>query len=327
MYKSRNITDFFKPFAHPRPLKRPRLDDDTQDTITVEQPNSSSLKQRHNDRDGSHRDNSSEKCLPTSSLTSLDSEDESLASINVSEPMGGNDMPGKPKIMEHLKEDLELQRSLLTSSQRVTKNGEVMIKNSDDESDSVSSLEDIDDLLVACISPPRLSPPTDPDLPCVPPAKQSIHDEGKKSSHWTTERRKKTTVRPSAALPVMPKYKFSLDSLVAQAQQYDAAEASAAQAQSIVESFDQEAGTSNERPGQGAGGEVNIDAGFVASVMKGRREKEDIERLMNAIKRTEALHWDKSWSFFDTAQVANAYKQPEFPTLEKSRALQMRLKC
>ena len=323
MYKNRNITDFFKPFAQPR-NKRPLPDDDREDTIVLAQPDLAAPRVKSS--------NLPEDLLRPSSQLSLDEKSDSPLSSALSSALPTDASIAYGSVGESRStptgapSDPPLsQTAVLASSQRVVKDGEVVIRNSDDESDSDTSLDDIDDILTARKPTADSSPPTENDFSYVPPGGRRIggSSDGKKRKTRATGC---SGDFYSSALPVVPKYKFSLDTLVAQAKKDDAAQATFAQAQSLLNIPSQ-----YNVPGEGAG--VNqecksadfggkLDAVIVASVMKEQGEENDIERLMSAMQRTEALNQGKIWSFFNNEPSRSAYELPSTPVSPEQESWQ-----
>lgn len=191
----------------------------------------------------------------------------------------------------------------LPSSQRIVRNGETMIRNSDDESDA--SLKDIDELFDGG----RQSPEANSQLP-------SPDDEGshrpKRTTRGIRPARKSHSQLPSG-LPVMPKkHKFSLEALVKQKKKDEASKDEIARAESMLESYDQRKGST----GRGKG---LLDTSLIDSVMKDHGDEDDIGKLKSAIQRTEALQHAKSWSFFDDDAEDTTSQVSEFPVVQDER--------
>ena len=212
---------------------------------------------------------------------------------------------------------LGLQGPILTSSQRVIKSGEVMIRNSEDEaSNSDSSLADIDDLLASKKAAEKSSPLTEPELPSP---QIDIYNSCDRSR---TRRKAKSTaiadnLRRTTPLPVIPKYKFSLESLIKQSKKYEESETQTSKARVLLQSLEQEKDNAIDG-GTGIldeGSKVNEE--LVASVMQQHGEGEDVGRLMTAIERTEALYQGKSWSFFEGSEVIPESKEGSFPRVDR----------
>ncbi|KAL8670959.1 MAG: hypothetical protein Q9168_004526 [Polycauliona sp. 1 TL-2023] len=187
------------------------------------------------------------------------------------------------------------QATIIPSSQRVVRNGQVVIKDSDDErSDSDVSLEDLDDL----IAPRKLSPVSSPSSQNVDVSHQSSAVRSSTRVEGTNKRRGRprhsaTTNNQLAAETKLRTYKFSLDALIKQNQGYEDSRESIADARQLLESLEEHKGT----------GPINLKTGLdkdlLASVMKRHDDETDMGRLMAAIERTEALHQEETWSFFE----------------------------
>lgn len=334
MHKNRNITDFFKPFAQPR-NKRPLPEDDPE-TIVVTQARLAPAKIKSKPREPIESSKLPEDLLrPSSQLSLEDKSDSPLSSALSSAPPTDastahcSDGESTRTPIRAQFDTPSSQTPVLASSQRVVKNGEVVIRNSDVESDSDTSLDDIDDILTAHKPPARSSPPTENDIVYIPTSGRTIasSSSGKKRKTRATE----SSDDPfSSTLPVVPKYKFSLETLVAQARKDDAAEATFARAQSLLNmpsrydiQGDGDGDIQGLRSGPFGG---KLDAGLMATVMRERGEENDIERLVNAMKRTEALNQAKLWSFFDAASTTTVDKIPGIPVSADQGSWQNMLK-
>lgn len=206
-------------------------------------------------------------------------------------------------------EPLASQGPVLTSSQRVVRNGEVMIQNSD-ESDS--SLDDIDDLL-ARKSAMIVSPPKEPEAALPSSAKQRDRQSGA-STRSRTRGAAPAPARPSpSSLLQLPRYEFSLDSLEQRSKDDRALEADAAKARTLLDSFEMKKGMAqNDSNSQFRTG-VKVDATLLASITNIKGEEGDMDRLMKAITRTEAFHQGNTWSFFDDLHMSSSAKRAELP--------------
>lgn len=298
MYKSLSITDFFKSYTQPRQNKR--ASDAGLNDARV------SKRSRSNTPDGAARAGphdqtkagTPEHVGPTgfrgkSSATASIARSSSHGSDGT-QPLGSGEVPetgeGEPS---------GSQGPVLMSSQRVVVNGEVIIRNSDDESDSEVSLDDIDELLVARKSTVALSSPNVSD-PRRPLSSGSARENGSVTRSKTKGATTLSTHQPSA-IPARPTYKFSLDSLKRQNKATEAAEAGTAQAWSLLDSFKDKASSpiTHSIPTSKA---EKINANLVASVFKDKGNEEDIARLMTAIQRTEAFYQGKAWAFFEDVE-------------------------
>lgn len=207
--------------------------------------------------------------------------------------------------------------SITRSSQRIVKNGAIVIRSSDDESDSDSSLDDIDGL-IARKSAPNSTPPTESEL-TLPLANTQTGQKIRASSRL---KKPNTTVsftpqvQPKFRMP--PEYKYSLASLVQRSKEEKALEENIAKAKSALDSHDIENPLTFGSHGS-APTESKIDRTLLVSVMKKKNEGEDIDRLLMAVQRTEAFDLGTTWSFFDDLQGILPSKQAKFPTLTGTR--------
>ncbi len=297
VYKSSNITDFFKPFSQPRQAKRPFPEDDIQHF----QP---SRKSRSSTPPSFQRPLPIRSCenTPSKPLARVDD-----LSVTDQLPLPSSQGP------------------ILTSSQRVVKNGEVVVTNSDDEgSDSDASLGDIDELLRARRPPAEQvsSPLTEPDSTVLTPDRQSSPEhEAATTAIRRSARGINAVKKPTAGeeLPVTPKYRFDLESLVKQSKKDETSEEGMARARSFLATLEKVEASAATEEGKNANRKGPLDAGLIASVMNKESDENDTKRLMLAIERTEALQQDLSWSFFEDEQQTSGNEPEPFPhaTCEK----------
>lgn len=302
MLKLRSITDFFKPAAQPRQNKRPAPDDDAEKTRDARRSRSNTPRgmdrnleanpgEEISEEDRTEGEGIMEGHLDLSILPSRSPKFETTNNIHV-ENVGTQ------------RKKIEPQGPVLTSSQRVVRNGEVMIRNSDEESDS--SLDDIDDLLARKSA--MISSPTDQTELALPPsAKQRDRQSGASTRSKTKGPARARRASPS--LPQLPKYEFSLDSLEQRSRDDRALEADAAKAWTLLDSFETQTGATHSQVRPGA----KVDAKMLASVVKDDGEEINVGRLMTAMARTDAFHQGKTWSFFDDLQMSSWAEQARIP--------------
>ncbi|KAL4948418.1 hypothetical protein BDW69DRAFT_203540 [Aspergillus filifer] len=165
-----------------------------------------------------------------------------------------------------------------SSAQRTIKNGkEVVISSDGEESDSTGSLEDADELLAKFLTPSKPAPAQ---------SEPSSRDEG--YSALRTGKIPKPRDKPSA--PKM--YKNSLNNLVTQAISDTETEAGAARLKASLEA---ESGCKNA-PLKSS----NLQESVLASAIDdGNDDSVGIQRLLDAVRRTEAFDVPKTWFFFD----------------------------
>ncbi|KAL1970382.1 hypothetical protein VTN77DRAFT_5542 [Rasamsonia byssochlamydoides] len=191
------------------------------------------------------------------------------------------------------------------SSQRIIKNGQEIVTGSDGEdTDSIESLESPEELLKMFTKP-------------ATPADQKKDSEAKTIDSERTLRPRQTTARNTIDRVFMPqvptpKYKFTLEDLVTHAVDDEEAEAGVAKAKAALESSRKEGkeapnGTSSRERGKSA----DIREDVLTSALAEERDETDLQRLLNAVRRTEAFDQDKSWSFF--SDQATTPSPPEFP--------------
>ncbi|KAK4692338.1 hypothetical protein P7C71_g4843, partial [Lecanoromycetidae sp. Uapishka_2] len=203
-------------------------------------------------------------------------------------------------------------QSLASSSQRIVKNGEVRIRDSDEESGSDTSLEDLDELL-ALFKPSRGPARTQaPEVP-LPKEADDVHGSNSKRKRRGRPAATNNDSPLSSARSAIPKtYKISLDSLAKQKKQYDASNAGVAQAKSALSLYDQrKTATGEKEPLLGDKGALEAD--LINVVMKDCGDEDDIGRLKTAIHRTEALQQGKSWSFFEDDPTQAPAQRDDFP--------------
>lgn len=217
------------------------------------------------------------------------------------------------KIDLTVKEKSPPLESITRSSQRIVKNGAIVIRSSDDESDSDSSLDDIDGL-IARKSALNSTPPTESEL-TLPLANTQTGQKIRASSRLkkpNTAVSSTPQVQPKFRMP--PEYKYSLASLVQRSKEEKALEEKIAKAKSALDSHEIENSLTFGDSHGSAPTEAKIDRTLLVSVMK-RNEGEDIDRLLEAVQRTEAFDLGTTWSFFDDLQSVSPSKQTKFPNL------------
>lgn len=324
MSKNLNITDFFKQLARSQVTKRPLQDDDLNNARS-RKSRSYTSKRRHSPENKPTDQVASPISLQQGSTpdpTSPPLRDSTMTSKQGTpkENLAGSDGQLPEKSLNDQLASMDpsgSQGRLLTSSQRVVKNGEVVIRNSDDdESDSGSSLDDIDHLLRSRgLQNPAVSPPLT-ELGSSTPylTERSSPEElgSPKPRTRATTKTKDASHRPTVVRP--PKYKFDLSSLVQRSVKSETMEASIIMARKTLESIEQQKASKANRASEAWPQDDKIDEGLISSVFKTRSESNEVERLITAIQRTEALQQEKSWSFFETEEDDMLFKQPPFPT-------------
>lgn len=234
-----------------------------------------------------------------------------------------SEMPFVPSLYEPRSRSFEIsgsKRPILASSQRMVKNGEVIIKNSDEESHSDTSLEDLDNLLGSRKPSERES------LTYPKPELSRLSSRSKKDGDYmNTRRRTRESAHTDEAFPLRPdlpvqrkKYRFSLESLAKERKQEEAFKENIAQANTMAKSLVQKRKRIDEN-GRLRTETVGLGADIIDTIMKDHGDDGDIGRLKTAIQRTEALHLSKSWSFFDSHSEVSLSEQEKFPSIGDGR--------
>lgn len=314
MYKNLSITDFFKSFSQPRSNKR-SSDGNLKGSEVAKRsrsgtPHDTAEISPQHEANGDHVDTPGQG--NSSGLRSV------IDSVVRPSPHGSNNkaLLEPDSLSDTINaQPVGSQGPVLVSSQRMVINGETIIRNSDDESDSEASLEDIDELLVAR-QPASTLPSASHRVELSSPGPTG---QGRSVTRSKTKGAKADrTLQSSSNVSARPPYKFSLDSLRRQNEQNEATEAGTMEAWSLLDSVEENASSQTKPQNQISANEAQkIDADLMTSVLKEKRENEDIGRLMTAIQRTEAFHLSKVWSFFEAKHDERLGADFAFPkTLE-----------
>ncbi|KAI4128344.1 MAG: hypothetical protein LQ338_002789 [Usnochroma carphineum] len=313
----RIITDFFKPSAFPQQTKR--LPPDAE----LEKP-------RPSQRSRSNTPHAAEYSTSERPKPSTASTDTILISSQSSAPSSSHDVPSSaPEELPRqisaistvkakgtlpaspLLSDVALsQAPVISSSQRITKNGEVVIRDSDeDRSDSESSLEDIDDLLGRRKPPAESSSVSEDVLPPVPSPPATRSKSGKSAVGGHT-RSAAATANHSPTPIAIPKYKFSLNALIKQRRKDEDSRAIIENAQNLLLE-----GLEEQKPSSTGTPNAALDENLLATVIKNDDDEGNMDRLMAAIERTDALDQQKTWSFFRDKDDGVDAEPAECPTV------------
>ncbi|OAX79814.1 hypothetical protein ACJ72_05866 [Emergomyces africanus] len=186
--------------------------------------------------------------------------------------------------------------SFNSSSQRVVRDGEVIITNSDEDTDSLSDIETADDLLSKFLKP---SIPAATSSSPKPNPSRDIIGGGE-----TGGSQRRVLSRSSLKLDdrkSLPKYQFSLDTLVADAANDKETEAKVAK---IKQSLLPKTQTEKRH------GILRDD--LLAAAIEDETDTKGIQRLRDAVERTETFAVGKHWLFFENNQLD--VPQPKFPS-------------
>ena len=334
MYNNSSILNYFKPFTQPPRLnKRSLPEDNLEEPRAIRRSRSSTPKDSQTKQGSSREEEPLGQSLPsTSSTITLRSSSKQPPGAQDEKPVDNATpaqvfsdetsrvapMPAPNDTISRNADVLGSQGTSLTSSQRVVRKGEIVITNSDDESDSASSLEDLNDLLLLEDQGPRGKPSyPDPQIPVSPLNRKTENGRRKSTRRKTNSDR--LVAPPRSTLPVQSrKYKFDLESLAKHRKREEASVEDIAEANAMVSSFEQQKASACGNAGAAAMRRP-FDATFIDVVMKDHQDEDEVSRLKAAIRRTEALHHGKSWSFFEAQGEEALFKQSDFPTLEDDR--------
>ena len=189
--------------------------------------------------------------------------------------------------------------SFVSGSQRVMRNGEVVIANSDEDTDSQDSFEDLDELLKLPKQASKVShsPPhsATTGMPYTLRSKRLTEKAGSNYSsggYGANAGKISFTSRTTTKAP-----KFSLQMLVAQTAADQVVEKAAQQAEDSLRIVDDEAarclGLQKSLFGD-MGEEESVE-----NVGLGNGDEDKKDRLIRAVYRSQLLQREKTWSFFD----------------------------
>ncbi|EER36822.1 conserved hypothetical protein [Histoplasma capsulatum H143] len=205
--------------------------------------------------------------------------------------------PSQPRDGEH-----QLTNTFTTSfnsfSQRVVRDGKVIVTNSDEDTDSLSDLESAEDLLARFLKPPASVRPLSSSSHSPRPGRDNT-DAGR-----PTKLQQLLSGRSSLKLndrKDLPKYQFSLDTLVADAANDKATEAKVAKIKQGL--------LPKVQPERCRG---VLRADLLAAAVEDETDTKGIQRLKDAVERTETFATRKIWLFFEENTPVVPY--PRFPS-------------
>ncbi|KAF7174256.1 hypothetical protein CNMCM6106_008460 [Aspergillus hiratsukae] len=182
------------------------------------------------------------------------------------------------------------------SSQRIVKNGkEVVISSDGEDTDSIASFEQLEDPLLMLLKPKPTAASETTE------AEDNTGDSGM-ALRSTRPKDKKKSLNHSSKVSV-PQYKFSLDDLVTQAVDDNETEATIARLKAVRE--DESSSKPDTPPSR------QLNEGMLTSALGDKDDELGLQRLLDAVRRTEALEIEKFWSFFN--YEAKALPALEFP--------------
>lgn len=216
----------------------------------------------------------------------------------------GSPRPATTRDYTSLQRSSSLNASF-SSSQRVVKNGKEIVIDSDADSvDSDESLENVDDLLKRFLGSASSSASKKaPDSDSVKLDTASTLPSRKGNFFGTTNAKRHTAQK---------QYKFSIESLVRSAVDDAEIESNVAKAKALSKLQNEMTQTSaNSSESQSKGNASHLRKDVLASALGSGEQEPDFQRLLNAVKRTEALEKVKSWHFLK--EDFEPPIAPEFP--------------
>ncbi|KAL8950775.1 MAG: hypothetical protein Q9222_003207 [Ikaeria aurantiellina] len=300
----RSITDFFKPYANTHQNIISCLDDKSTKprTSSIECKTAASQTSIEEDNHPIAPKDSFLISSQSSLLSSLRSETPSTPGKRLSQHHESTDTFPKDitRARDHLEDDVGSQdTSFVTSGQRVVKDGEIVVQDSDDDgSDSDTSLEDLSNLFAS--RKPIISSSRFPSDSKPIQSSRAIKSDKQNASSGPA-------IDPSSISTSIPSYKFSLDALLQQNRQSEDSKTSVDNARHLLESMEKQ----NPPPAERASN--TLDRCLLASVMDDQDDTSHAQRLLVAIERTEAFHQDVVWSFFDEEKEASAIEPADCP--------------
>ncbi|ODM14375.1 hypothetical protein SI65_10210 [Aspergillus cristatus] len=176
------------------------------------------------------------------------------------------------------------------SSRRMINGKEVVISSDGEDTDSIASLESPEELFAQLGSGPN--------------------DAADKKSGETRETRLSINdvklSKFNAKSSSVPKYKNTLDALVTDAVDDNETEASIAKIRATIK-LEEESTAATGSDGQ----DKQLHEGMLTSALGDKDDELGLQRLLDAVRRTEAFDHEKAWSFF--SNKVTPPPAPEFP--------------
>ncbi|OJJ43139.1 hypothetical protein ASPZODRAFT_74944 [Penicilliopsis zonata CBS 506.65] len=185
-------------------------------------------------------------------------------------------------------------------SQRVVRNGREVVISSDGEYTDAESLEDPEDLF-------RILDTT--------ATSTTTKVQQEKEEEMPPRKTGKPSKFSSSSIDKLPKYKFTLDSLVTHTVDDNETEAGVSKVRAAYDAAEKESAAARENGGR-------LRETLLASAL-GTGDKNDdasdIQRLLHAVRRTEALDQDKAWYFFKQGVSSSSPSHPLPPKFPASK--------
>jgi hypothetical protein len=181
-------------------------------------------------------------------------------------------------------------------AQKGSKTNVRVIKNSEDDLSSESSLEDLDTLFKSFTKPRPVPVPVGNDGDAIRVDMSGVmkHPPQKKPRQSKFEKGSQLRLKghPTSA---RPRYSFSLGALIARTEREDADEMGVAIAKSLIDS----SSGVGQRICPQSRADDSTNQALLTSVVKGSDDGGGMQRVLDAMKRTEAFNQEKTWSFFE----------------------------
>lgn len=184
------------------------------------------------------------------------------------------------------------------SRRKVMDGKEVVISSDGEETDSIASLESPEDLLATI---------TGSGSKDVAEEKETNEDETKRTSRSRRAKKDGKGSKFDASCSSVPDYKNTLDSLVTAAVDDNETEAGVAKLKAALNKSEQDAAAAVKADSQ----DNKLHEGMLTSALGDKDDEQRLQRLLDAVRRTEAFDQEKAWSFFNGN--ATPFPGPEFP--------------
>lgn len=232
---------------------------------------------------------------PSSFLEKLESPPSSDDPATRVRQPGGHSAKGETKI-EASEQRLQSVGAENPSRRKVMDGKEVVISSDGEETDSIASLESPEDLLATITGSGSkdVAEEKEPD------------EDGAKGTRSRQAKKDKWSKLDASRLSV-PEYKNTLDSLVTATVDDNETEAGVAKLKAALKMSEQDAAASTKNDSQ----DNKLHEGMLTSALGNTDDEQSYQRLLDAVRRTEAFDQEKAWSFFNGN--ATPLPGPEFP--------------
>ena len=186
-----------------------------------------------------------------------------------------------------------------STSHHTIKNGKEVVTGSDGEdADSITSLEAPEDLFAKLVGPESTDGAADG---------RETKQEKKDALRPRRKDNVSKTSKFSASNYAVPTYKNTLDALVTEAVDDNETEAGIAKLKATLKKAEKDSASVAGTYGQNK----QLHEGMLTSALGDKSDELEFQRLLDAVRRTEAFEQDKTWSFFSKGTTPPP--GPEFP--------------